>query len=166
VKIPFVKRDIPKRPAAIALVLIAIAGVVAGREKPAIEVVESKPARIQAADAAPDIDLAKLNRSQANAPQNDPFAPRSFERAVQHAGAGAPAAPPSAPALPFTYFGKLIENGKTEVFVMRGDELISIAVGQKIDGEYRVDAITESRIVFTYLPLKAKLSIELAETSG
>jgi hypothetical protein len=169
VKIPFVKREIPKRPAAIALVLIAIAGVVAGREKPAIEVVESKPARIQAADAAPDIDLAKLTRSQANAPQNDPFAPRSFEPAVQHAVRhaveGAPAAP-SAPDLPFTYFGKLIENGKTEVFVMRGDELISIAVGQKIDGEYRVDAITESSIVFTYLPLKAKLSIELAEATG
>jgi hypothetical protein len=165
VKIPFVKLDIPKRAAAIALVLIAIAGVVAGREKPAIEVVESKPARIQEAAPAPDIDLAKLKRAQANAPQNDPFAPRSFEPAVRHAVAGAPAAP-SAPALPFTYFGKLIENGKTEVFVMRGDELISIAAGQKIDGEYRVDAITESSIVFTYLPLKTKLSIELAEASG
>jgi hypothetical protein len=168
-KIPFVKRDIPKRPAAIALVLIAIAGAVAGREKPAIDRVEARPAQIEKAAAAPDIDLARLRRSEANAPQNDPFAPRSFEPAVQHAVhhavADAPAAP-SAPALPFTYFGKLIENGKTEVFVMRGDELISIAVGQKIDGEYRVDAITESSIVFTYLPLKAKLSIELAETSG
>jgi hypothetical protein len=165
-KIPFVKRDIPKRPAAIALVLIAIAGVVAAREKPAIDRLEARPPQIEKAAAAPDIDLARLRRSEANAPQNDPFAPRSFERAVQHAGAGAPAAPPSAPALPFTYFGKLIENGKTEVFVMRGDELISIAAGQKIDGEYRVDAITESSIVFTYLPLKARLSIELAEASG
>jgi hypothetical protein len=166
VKIPFVKRDIPKRPAAIALVLIAIAGVVAGREKPAIDPVEARLPQIEKAAAAPDIDLARLRRTEANAPQNDPFAPRSFEPAVQHAGAGARAAPPIAPALPFTYFGKLIENGKTEVFVMRGDELISIAAGQKIDGEYRVDAITESSIVFTYLPLKAKLSIELAETSG
>jgi hypothetical protein len=163
-KLAFLKRDISRRAVAIAVVLIAAAGVVAGREKPAIEVVEARPANIEKAAAAPEIDLAKLRRAEASAPQSDPFAPRSFAPAVQHAQAAKAA--PSAPPLPFAYIGRITQEGKTEVFVMRGDDVISIAAGRKIDREYRVDAITESSIVFTYLPLKTRLTLELAEASG
>jgi hypothetical protein len=60
-------------------------------------------------------------------------------------------AKPVTPALPFQYFGRLTENGKTEIFVMRGDELLSIAPGQTL-GEYRVDSIGDKDIAFTYLP--------------
>ena len=52
------------------------------------------------------------------------------------------------------------EGGKTETFVMQGDDLISIAAGQKI-GEYRVDQISEASIAFTYLPLKTKQTLNL-----
>jgi hypothetical protein len=160
----FFKRDIPKRAAVIAVVLIAVAGVVTGREKPALEVVESKAPRIEQA-AAFDFDLDRLDRTQASAPQNDPFAPRSFAPPPVAAQA-APAAAPSAPPLPFKYVGKLTANGSTEIFVLRGDDLISIAPGQKIDAEYRVDAVSETRIAFTYLPLKTRQSIDLAEADG
>jgi hypothetical protein len=43
---------------------------------------------------------------------------------------------------------------------MRGEELLSIAAGQKL-GDYRVDQIAESKISFTYLPLKTKQTLEL-----
>jgi len=79
--------------------------------------------------------------------------------------AAAPTAP-SAPPLPFAYAGKLIHDGKTEIFVTRGNEFISIAAGQKIDDAYRVDAIGESSIRFTYLPLKTRQSLELGEENG
>ena len=58
------------------------------------------------------------------------------------------------------------QDGKTEIFIARGDELISIAVGQKIDAQYRVDSITDERIAFTYLPMKKHQSLERIEESG
>jgi len=134
--------------------LVLIVGVVAGREKPALELVQERAPKAVADDG---IDLSKLRREDASLPQRDPFA--SMVAKVQ---AAAPAAPerPSAPALPFRYFGKLTEKGKTEVFVMRGDELVAVAPGQNL-GEYRVDQVSENRISFTYLPLKTKQTLEL-----
>ena len=67
-----------------------------------------------------------------------------------------PAPPSAAPALPFRYVGQLSQNGRLEVLLMRGAELHSVAAGETVDGEYRVDSITPSTIVFTYLPLKLK----------
>jgi len=160
------KRDIPKRPAAIAVALIAVASIVAGRERPALELVEPRSARAEATAAAPEIDLAKLQRGEAAAPQNDPFAPRSFAPVQQAAAPQEAPAPQGAPPLPFTYAGWLTQDGKTEVYVLRGDELIAIAAGRKIDAQYRVDSITESSIRFTYLPMKTRQSLERAPEAG
>lgn len=146
-----------KRRIAIAVgAAVLVAGVVAGRERPAVELVETRAAAVQT--ASDGIDLEKLRRNEATLPLNDPFAMRNFAprqepRPVQEAK-------PTAPPLPFKYFGKLIEGGKTETFVMQGDELISIAAGQKI-GEYRVDKISEASIAFTYLPLKTQQTLDL-----
>jgi len=169
-KIAFLKRDIPKRPAiAIALALVTAASIVIGREKPALEVVESSPARNPNTAAAPEINLDKLRRStQADAPQNDPFAPRSFAPPPPRAQAStaAASAPKAAPPLPFTYVGWVSQDGKTEVYVLRGEELISIEAGQKIEPDYRVDAITEESIRFTYLPMKTPQVLARAEPEG
>lgn len=165
-KLSSLTRDIRKRAVAIVVVLVAVAGVVMGREKPAIEVIESRSPRIEKMAVASDIDLGKLHRAEAAAPQNDPFAPRSFAPAVQHAQAPAAPAAPGAPPLPFKYFGKLIENGKLEVFVMRGNDVLSIAAGQKIDSDYRVERISDSAISFTYLPLKTRQTMDLPEANG
>jgi hypothetical protein len=140
--------------------------VVTGREKPALELVETKAPRIEQAGVELDIDLDKLQRVESAAPQNDPFARRSFAPATQQANAAPAPAAPAAPPLPFRYFGKLTENGKTEVFVMRGDEVLSIAAGQKLDADYRVEGITESSISFTFLPLKTRQSMDLPDANG
>ena len=165
------KRNIPKRPATvIALGLVTAASIVIGREKPALEVVESRPARAKNTAAAPEIDLDKLKRiAAADAPQNDPFAPRSFApapRARAGASAAAAPAPRTAPRLPFTYAGWVSQDGKTEVYVQRGEELISIAAGQKIEPDYRVDSITDSSIGFTYLPMKTHQALARVEPEG
>ena len=67
----------------------------------------------------------------------------------------------AAPPLPFRYIGRLRANGKLEVLLMRGTKVYSIGRGGEIDGEYRVDRITESTISFTYLPLKTKQDMNL-----
>ncbi|HEY7240914.1 MAG TPA: hypothetical protein VH600_17195 [Burkholderiales bacterium] len=163
------KRNVPKRPAiAIAVTLVAAASLVIGRERPALEVVESSPARAQNTAAAPEIDLDKLRRvAEADAPKSDPFAPRSFApKPRAQRGAAAASAPKGAPPLPFTYIGWVSQDGKTDVYVQRGEELISIAAGQKIEPDYRVDSITDSSIGFTYLPMKTRQVLERAEPEG
>jgi len=138
--------------------LILVVGVVAGRERPALELLQERAP--QAAALADDgIDLDKLRRGEASLPQNDPFAGM---KSMEKQAAASPQAPakPAAPALPFQYFGRLTEKGKTEVFVMRGEELLSIAAGQRV-GDYRVDRVTDSSISFTYLPLKMKQTLDL-----
>jgi hypothetical protein len=146
-----------KNAAIIAAAVTVVAGVVAGRERPALEIVQERARPV----ADEGIDLGKLRRGEATVPQSDPFA-RNFgqEKPAQAANAANVVAKPTAPPLPFQYFGRLTENGKTEVYVMRGDELITLAPGQKI-GDYRVEQIADASISFTYLPLKMKQTLDL-----
>lgn len=152
----FLKRDIPKRAMLVIVALAAVAGVVTGREKPAMEVIRER----QPTPALESgIDLAKLTRPEAGLPQTDPFAQRG---AAPQAPQAEPAAqPPAAPPLPFQYIGKVIEQGKLEVYVTRGEELLTLTRGQKIGNEYRVDKVTSSSVTFTYLPLKMKQTLDL-----
>jgi hypothetical protein len=145
----------------------ALASVVAGRERPTLEL-PTPAARVHARGAAADgLDLDRLAvRSESGAQDAkpsaaaaaDPFAPRSFAAAV-------PAQPgkkekPVAPPLPFRYLGKMLDDGKLAVFLANGEESLSVSAGQRI-GEYRVDKVTENEVVFTYLPLKQKQSLPL-----
>lgn len=152
-----------KRAVVVVLGLVAVAGIVTGREKPTVEIIEHKAPRIETAAVEADIDLEKLHRGEASAPVNDPFARRSFAPPQPVAASAAPSAPsaPTVPPLPFRYLGRLTQDGKTEVYLMRGDDLISIAAGQKIDAEYRVERISDTSISFTYLPLKTAQSLDL-----
>ncbi|TAK84927.1 MAG: hypothetical protein EPO20_12110 [Betaproteobacteria bacterium] len=159
----FLKTDLSKRAALAVLALLLVAGIVAGREKPSLSVPE-KVNRIEArVELADDIDLSKLERpAAAQAPHNDPFARRSFAPPAPQVAAAEPPKP-VAPPLPFRYMGRLTQDGKTEVFLLRGEEILSIAAGRKIDAQYRVDAVTDSAIRITYLPLRTRQSLELAQ---
>jgi hypothetical protein len=167
----FLNRRTARLAGAAALVLAALASMVAGRENPVAEVIQATSARPPAGAVVPppsDIDLARLERTAPAPAGNDPFAPKSFAPPPQApvARASAPPQPPSAPPLPFVYAGKVTQDGKTDVYVTRDDNLISIAPGESIDAEYRVDAVTASSIRFTYLPLKTLQSLELGEAGG
>jgi hypothetical protein len=142
-----------KRTAIVAAAAVLVAGVVAGREKPSVEIVQAR----RAAVVDDGIDLDKLKRGEASLPQKDLF--KGFSEPKPQAAA-AVQEKPSAPPLPFRYFGRLTENGKTDVFVMQGEELHSITAGQQL-GEYRVEQVSASRISFTYLPLKTRQTLEL-----
>ncbi|OGA78197.1 MAG: hypothetical protein A3G81_31250 [Betaproteobacteria bacterium RIFCSPLOWO2_12_FULL_65_14] len=159
----FLKNEPAKRATLGVLALVLVASVVTGREKPsaaAPQPVERIETRVE---VVADIDLSKLERSAAQAPRIDPFARASFARPAPQVLASAEPPQPVAPPLPFRYMGRLTENGKTEVFVLRGEDIVSIAPGQKIDADYRVERITETAISMTYLPLKTRQSLELAQ---
>jgi hypothetical protein len=93
--------------------------------------------------------LASAARAQ------DAYAPLHFSQT--------PAASSSqtAPPLPFRYVGRLAQNGRSEALVMRGNMLYSIAEGDEIDGEYRVERITGATIHFLYLPGRVQQSLDL-----
>jgi hypothetical protein len=134
-------------------ILCLLASVVAGRERPSLALVE--PAAAQGRG----IDLSRLERAApASAPASDPFAPKNFAPPQEQQAVAR--AKPEAPALPFRYLGKLIEDGKLSVFLANGTESVTAVAGQRI-GDYRVDKVTETEVQFTYLPLKTKQSLPL-----
>ena len=139
------------------LILALLAGVVVGREKPTELIIE------KARTEASDFDLSRLERPEAAAPAGDPFAKRSFGAPAAAQAAAAPAKP-EAPELPFRYMGKVIEDGKLEILLLRGDEHFSVAAGEKIGDQYRLDKVSASSLTFTYLPMKKKQTLEIIPT--
>lgn len=142
--------------------LALIASVVAGRERPAgpiAELPKQADTRVRPGD---DLDIERLFRveNEEKKPLADPFARKSFAPAEQAAAPAAPAKP-AAPPLPFRYVGKMIEDGKLAVFLSRGEDSYSVRAGQKIDPQYRVDKVTQTQVVFTYLPLKTKQVLDI-----
>jgi len=65
----------------------------------------------------------------------------------------ASAAAPTAPALPFSYLGQQRIDGRVEVFLAQGEQVLVVPVKGQIDQSYRVDAVTPTFVTFTYLPL-------------
>lgn len=82
--------------------------------------------------------------------------------------ANQPPPKPTAPPLPFSYFGRMVNlEGKTIFFVVNQQKkLISLERGEIIESLYKVDAIDASEIVFTYLPLKEKQVLPIQSASG
>ena len=150
-----------KKALAAVAVVGALASVVTGRENPApavVEPVQRVDTRLQV-DA--DFDLTKLAERMSEGAKVDAFAPRNFSPVIPPQGEGkAAAARPEAPPLPFRYLGKMIEDGKTKIFLANGEESITATPGQRI-GDYRIDKITEAEVRITYLPLKQQQSLPL-----
>jgi hypothetical protein len=137
------------------LSLALLAGVVVGREKP-VETLLKPDAPV--ANAA--IDVSRLERAQDEvAPAADPFARRSFGAAERRVKTAAPKA--EAPLLPFRYMGKVIDNGKEEILLLNGTEQYAVAPGDKLGADYRLDKVTGTALVFTYLPLKTKQTLDI-----
>jgi hypothetical protein len=120
------------------------------------------------------LDLEKLQRSAAPQPESDPFAARSFRPAPpkpKHVAAAAAAAvalpppppppPPQAPPLPFIYMGRLNEDQNTTVFLTAGDRNLVVKPGDVIDNTYRIEQVTDSSVVMTYLPMNQRQTLAI-----
>jgi hypothetical protein len=75
--------------------------------------------------------------------------------------APAPAAVPTAPALPFTVIGKKFERGTWEVYLAKGDASYIATAGTVLDGEYRVVEIAPPVMTLVYLPLNEKQTLQV-----
>ena len=138
-------------------VVSALASVVAGREQPSFTPAPAPKVdtRLQTRE---DIDLAKLEARVDEGAKVDAFAPKSFSPVVPpQAG---PTGRREAPALPFRYIGKMVDNGRLAVFLQNGADSYTVTEGERV-GDYRVDKISEAEIRFTYLPMKTKQTLPL-----
>jgi hypothetical protein len=72
-----------------------------------------------------------------------------------------PPPPPQAPPLPFSYMGKLAEGNTTTVFLTTGDRNLVVRPGDVIDNNYRLEEVTDTTVVLTYLPLTVKQTIPI-----
>jgi len=70
--------------------------------------------------------------------------------------------PPRAPPLPFQFFGRMVENGTTVVFLSRQDDVFAVKEGDTIAGSYRVEEINGTEVVLTYLPLKQRQTLPIS----
>lgn len=65
----------------------------------------------------------------------------------------APAPPPQAPPMPFTFLGKRQDASQWQVFLGRGDYTFIVQEGSTIESTYRVDTVAPPTLTMTYLPL-------------
>lgn len=155
-------KDIPRRAAFAVIALVLFASIVTGREAPGPPAVVTPadrpiPRSLQTEPAA-DLDLEKLKRPRKQETIADLFAPPKVAPPLAAApvvekAESAPPPAPVAPPLPFQYLGRIIDGDKIAVFLTRGDEHYSVETGQRIDNLYRVENVTDTAVILTYLPL-------------
>lgn len=68
---------------------------------------------------------------------------------------------PVAPPLQFKYTGKAIEDHQTWVFLSQAGENFITKMGEKINPQYRLDAINDEMVTVTYLPLNVKQTLTI-----
>lgn len=105
----------------------------------------------------------EIRRAAMSSPATDAFAPRSW-RPPPPPPTSVKAPAPQAPPLPYRYLGKLIETGSITVFLARGEQNLAVKVGQTLDGQYRIDAVTASALTLTYLPLAKQQTLSLGRS--
>lgn len=102
-------------------------------------------------------DLARIDRDPNEAVITDVFAPKSWYRPPppQPQLTIVQPAAPVVPALPFRYLGQLGEvDGKVTIYLAKGEKVYIARVGEVLDEQYRLDAIQETQLTFTFLPME------------
>lgn len=156
------------------VILLSIAGAVAlwallaGRQSPASGVVEAS-----GRGARPGVELAAASASAASAasprftpPRREPLSSDGQAQAfgarqwvapppppppvVAPPPAPVVVEPPRPPALPYTFVGLLEARAgeKPSVFLSLGDKLIVATVGDNLEAGYRLEAVTNTEVVF------------------
>ena len=70
-----------------------------------------------------------------------------------------------APTNPYSYAGKVVEDGQVMVFLTDGTKNHVVKTGDVIDGVWKVQAIRPPQLFLKYMPLKIEVSIEIGVLS-
>lgn len=115
-----------------------------------------REARMETPSSTDVPDIVIVRDGDAN-PLDDPFTSNASKAEVAQAQeAIAPPPEPIAPPLPYNYLGKIMEDGKTVIFLGKQDNNYSVRIGETLDGLYRLDEISDQAVTLVYLPLSKK----------
>ncbi len=95
-------------------------------------------------------------------PKRPPAASLSSQALASRQIAAAPPAP-VAPPLQFEYLGRITAGEETRIFLAQADKNHVAKVGERINGQYRLDRIGEDAIELTYLPLGIRQTLLINE---
>lgn len=68
---------------------------------------------------------------------------------------------PLMPVNPFTYEGKLLENGKLIVFLTDGVRNHLVQVGDVLDDVWQIQSIQPPELTLKYIPLKTEIKMQI-----
>lgn len=109
-------------------------------------------ATVEAGEKAEDSEAGEDKDKDEDEALIDPFRPATWYVAPPPP----PPEKPRAPRLPFKYLGKIMEDGSVRVFLSDQDRHLIVKVGEVINGNYKVEKISDGQVVFIYLPLKER----------
>lgn len=162
------KRETPFRPLAVIAALALTASIVSGRERVDGATPDASVGRTAPAETLERMDFNGLEVARAlDAPADRPMLLDGFPRSAAFPGLGSdisvsveprrepvrPTARREPPPLPFVYLGQMVDQGRTTVFVGRGEDHYDVAPGLVIDDTYKVERVTETQVTFVYVPL-------------
>lgn len=112
-------------------------------------------------------ELEALQSGRAPAPDTQLFGAKSWYVAPPPAPPApqVQAAPvePSAPPLPFTFMGKMVEADRLTVFLVKQERVYMASEGDVIDDTYQLEKIEPGQLTLRYLPLKTVQTLPLGE---
>ena len=100
------------------------------------------------------LNIDKLSRQKLAPAKSDPFVAK-----LPPPPPPAPPPPPPvpvAPAFPYTFMGRMIENDTTTLFLTKQNQSYSVKLNSVLENNYRVDKIDNEQVIFTYLPLNTQ----------
>ena len=140
---------------------------------PVAEESSAQPVRLPVAAAASGqrllLDLERLRTARAQPPGAELFAVKSWALPPPPPppppppqAAPAPVAP-SAPPLPFVFMGRMTEEDRVSVFLVKDERAYIAAVGDVIEGTYRLEKIEPRQVTLLYLPLDMVQTLALKD---
>ena len=109
---------------------------------------QGKEAQLKALDRSQDAQVKVQDQGQA-----------------QDQSQGQPQQQSAAPAMPFTFVGRMIIGNEVSLFLIRNDRQYVAKVNDVLDNAYRVDKITGVSAVLTYLPMNTQQTITFNSTA-
>lgn len=77
-----------------------------------------------------------------------------------------PAAAQEPPPLPYKYAGTVEQEGVAQHLLVKDERVYAVVQGGTLDGGYRIESVSESEIVLTYLPLNVNQSVPVRSAVG
>jgi hypothetical protein len=146
-------------------------GALGGRDRPSVAVVPAAdPAERAALAPAVTLTAAPAPEEASGLPARpsleqmgaDPFNVEVPATAPARSAPPPPPARPAAPPLPYRFAGRLHIGDSVEVYLAKGDDVIAVKKGDKLDGQYRVERIGRTEMTLVHLASGTRERLEYA----